>query len=115
MPRVKNGVITRQRRKKILEKAKGYTGGRRKLFKSAKETVIRAGAFAFRDRKVKKRDFRNLWIARLNAALHEHNLNYSKFIHMLSQKSVGLNRKVLSNIAIEDPITFAKIVEFVKS
>jgi large subunit ribosomal protein L20 len=111
MPRVKNGVITKKRRKKILKKAKGFRGSRNNLFKSAKETVYRAGMFAFRDRKAKKRNFRQLWITRINAALETHQLSYSKFVNLLKKSQIELNRKTMANLAIEDPQAFAKIVE----
>ncbi len=114
MPRVKNSAVTRARRKKVLEKAKGYTGGRRKLFKSAKETVQRSGMYAFRDRKAKKRDFRSLWVVRLNAALDTHELSYSRFIGLLNKSDIRLNRKVLSNMAVEDPEAFAEVVNTAK-
>ena len=106
MPRAKGGAKTRHRRKKILKKAKGYVGGRRKLYRTAKETLIRAGVFAFRDRRARKRNFRKLWITRLNAACRERGLRYSEFIHGLAKAALGLNRKILSEMAIYDPEAF---------
>lgn len=94
--------------------AKGYVGGRRKLFRTAVETVERALAFAYRDRKVKKREFRKLWIIRINAAVREHGMSYSRFIDGLGKAKVGLDRKVLSELAISDPNGFAKVVELAK-
>ena len=114
MPRVKNSVATRARRKKVLNRAKGYVGGRRTLYKNAQETVDRALRFSFRDRKQKKRHFRELWNVRLSAALAPFELSYSRFINLLKCAKIELNRKVLSNLAIEDPATFAKVVETAK-
>ena len=110
MPRAKGGSKTRQRRKKVLKKAKGYFGGRRKLFRTAKETVLRAGAFAYRDRKAMKRTIRRLWIARINAACREAGLTYSVFISALKKAGVLLDRKVLAEIAVRDPEVFASLV-----
>jgi len=94
--------------------AKGYVGGRRKLFRTAVETVERALAFAYRDRKVKKREFRKLWIIRINAAVREQGMSYSRFINGLGKAKVALDRKVLSELAISDPSGFAKVVELAK-
>ena len=115
MPRAKGGAKTRQRRKKILKKAKGYFGGRRKLYRPAAETVLRAGAFAYRHRKLKKRERRALWIARINAACREAGLSYSRFITALKKAGVLLDRKVLAEIAVSDPATFAKLTETAKA
>ena len=111
MVRVKGGVTTRRRHKKVLKLAKGYWMTRHKQFKKAKEAVLHAGEYAFAGRKLKKRDFRTLWIIRLNAALRSLGLTYSKFINLLKQKKIGLDRKILSQIAVEYPKVFEKIVE----
>jgi large subunit ribosomal protein L20 len=99
----------------VLKLAKGFVGGRRKLFRTAVETVQRALAFAYRDRKVKKRDFRKLWIVRINAAAHENGLSYSRFINGLSKASVALDRKVLADLAVSDPAGFAALANLAKS
>jgi large subunit ribosomal protein L20 len=111
MPRAKGGPKTRQRRKKVLQQAKGYWGGRRRLYKSAAETVLRAGAFAYRDRRAKKREFRSLWILRINAACRAHGLPYSVFLHGLKLGGVSLDRKILAELAVGDPAGFARLVE----
>jgi large subunit ribosomal protein L20 len=111
MPRAKGGPKTRQRRKKVLKKAKGYFGGRRKLYRTAKETVLRAGAFAYRDRKQKKRRARALWIIRLNAACRQAGLSYSVFMAGLKRAGIGLDRKILADLAVNDPTGFAKLAE----
>ncbi len=111
MPRAKGGAKTRQRRKKILKKAKGYVGGRRKLYKTAAETVLRAGAFAYRGRKQKKREARSLWIVRINAACRQVGLSYSKLIAALNRAGIRLDRKVLAELAVTDPSAFAKLAE----
>jgi large subunit ribosomal protein L20 len=115
MPRAKGGAKTRQRRKKVLKKAKGYFGGRRKLFRTAKETVLRAGAFAYRDRRQKKRLARGLWIVRINAACRELGLSYSTFMSGLKKAGILLDRKVLAELAVNDPGAFAKLAERAKS
>jgi large subunit ribosomal protein L20 len=115
MPRAKGGAKTRQRRKKVLKKAKGYFGGRRKLYRTAKETVLRAGAFAYRDRRQKKRRARGLWIVRINAACRELGLSYSTFMNGLKKAGVLLDRKVLADLAMNDPGAFAKLAEKAKS
>jgi large subunit ribosomal protein L20 len=111
MPRAKKAVKSRERRKRILSQAKGFRGGRSKLLRSASETVDRALKFAYRDRKVRKREFRSLWIMRINAATREHGMSYSKFISGLKAASVELDRKALANLATTDPSAFAKLVE----
>ena len=111
MPRAKGGPKTRQRRKKILKKAKGYVGGRRKLYRSAAETVLRAGAFAYRGRKQKKRRMRGLWIVRINAACRQVGLSYSAFMAGLKRGGILLDRKVLAELAVSDPQGFAKLAE----
>ena len=111
MPRAKGGAKTRQRRKKILKKAKGYVGGRSRLYRTAAETVLRAGAFAYRDRKAKKRTARRLWIARINAACRAAGLTYSVFMASLKKAAIPLDRKVLAEMAVHDPDGFAKLAE----
>jgi len=111
MPRAKGGSKTRQRRKKVLKKAKGYFGGRRKLYRTAAETVLRAGAFAYRGRKQKKRAARSLWIVRINAACRQVGLSYSKFMAALKKAGIQLDRKVLAELAVNDPLAFAKLTE----
>ena len=115
MPRAKGGAKTRQRRKKILKKAKGYVGGRSRLYRPAAETVLRAGAFAYRDRKAKKRTARRLWIARINAACRAAGLSYSVFIAALKKGDILLDRKILAEMAVRDPAGFAKLAETAKA
>lgn len=115
MPRVKRGVTARARHKKVLAAAKGYRGRRGNVYRIAKEAVMRAGQYAYRDRRTKKRVFRSLWIARINAAVREHGLTYSVFIAGLNKAGIGLDRKVLSDLAIHDKPGFAAIVEQVKA
>jgi large subunit ribosomal protein L20 len=115
MPRVKGGNTTRKRRKKILQQAKGYRGGRSKLYRTAKSAVIKALTYSYRDRRRRKRDFRRLWIARINAAVREHGISYSQFIYGLKHADIQLDRRVLANIAYDDPQTFAEIVTTVKT
>ena len=114
MPRVKRGVHARARRKKILKLAKGYRGGRSKLYKEALTSVYKALSYAYRDRRVKKREFRKLWIIRINAAVREHGLSYSKFINGLKLAKINLDRKVLADMCVNDPDGFKVIVEKVK-
>jgi large subunit ribosomal protein L20 len=109
MARVKKAVKSRQRRKKILDMAKGFRGGRGKLFRSATETVDRALKYAYRDRKVRKRSFRSLWIVRINAAARLHGLSYSRFMNGLKKANVVLDRKALAFLAMTDPPAFAKL------
>ncbi len=111
MPRVKGGPKTRQRRKKVLKQAKGYWGGRRRLYRSAAETVVRALAFAYRDRRTKKRTFRSLWILRIGAACRALGLSYSAFTNGLKKAGVNLDRKILAELATSDPEAFARLVE----
>lgn len=115
MPRAKGGPKKARRRKKILKQAKGYFGGRRRLYRTAKETVLRAGAFAFRDRRQKKRRFRSLWIIRINAAARALGLSYSSFMNGLKKAGVNLDRKILAELATEDPAAFAKLAEAAKA
>jgi len=107
--RVKRGFKARKRRKKILKLAKGFRGGRSKLFRTAADAVDKALMYAYRDRRVRKRDFRRLWIARINAAARMNNMSYSKFMHGLKLAGVRLDRKVLAELAVSDPSGFSKI------
>ena len=115
MPRVKRGFKARQRRNKVLKLAKGYRGARSKLFRSATEAVDRALNYAFRDRRVKKRDFRALWITRINAASRLNGLSYNKLIHGLKKANVEIDRKVLADLAISDPSGFTEIAVLAKA
>lgn len=115
MPRTKGGFKTRHRRKRILKLAKGYWGARRKLYGVARETVDRALAYAFTGRKLKKRQYRSLWIARINAALAPQEVSYSRFIYGLNLARIDLDRKVLADLALHEPAAFAKVVGVVKS
>jgi large subunit ribosomal protein L20 len=115
MPRVKRGVTARARHKKILALAKGFRGRRKNVFRIAKQAVMKAGQYAYRDRRTKKRVFRQLWIARINAASRGLGLTYSKFIAGLKKAQIDLDRKVLSDMAIHDPAAFAAIVDKVKA
>ena len=111
MARVKGGTIHRARRKKIMKRAKGYFGSKHRLYKTAKEQLMHSGAYAYRDRRNRKRDFRKLWITRINAACRENNISYSKFINGLNKAGVIVNRKMLSEIAIDNPKAFTDIVK----
>lgn len=115
MPRATNAPASRARRKRVLEKAKGYRGRRSKLFRYAKDATMKGQYWAYRDRKTRKRNFRMLWVQRLNAAVRAQGLTYSRFAEGLKAASIGLDRKVLSEIAISDEAAFGKIVERVKS
>ena len=115
MPRVKRGTKARRRHKKILKLAKGNVGGRRKLYRQARETVEKGLVYAYRDRKVRKRDFRGLWIIRINAAARENGLSYSQFMHGLKQGGVGVDRKVLADLAARDPAGFQEIAQIAKA
>jgi large subunit ribosomal protein L20 len=115
MPRVKRGVTARARHKKILALAKGYRGRRSKVFRIANQAVMRAGQYAYRDRRNRKRVFRRLWIARINAAAREHGINYSRFIAGLNRAAIGLDRKVLAELAVNDKPAFAAIVAQAKA
>ncbi len=114
MARVKRGVQAKARHKKVLKQAKGYRGARSRTYKVAKQAVMRAGQYAYRDRRVKKRVFRSLWIVRINAALREEGLTYSKFIHSLKLKNIDLDRKILSELAMEHPEKFKELVSSIK-
>ncbi len=114
MPRATNNPASKARRKKYLKRAKGFVGGRRKLIRTVMETVDRAMAFSTRDRKVRKREFRKLWIIRINAAVREHGMSYSVFINKLKLANIDLNRKQLSEMAINDPNAFKALVEKIR-
>src|SRR6266404_7373178 len=115
MARVKRGVVAGRRHKKILKKAKGYFNARRKVFRAAKQAVIKAGQYAYRGRKIKKRDFRGLWITRINAAARLHEMSYSKLIAGLKAAGLTIDRKVLADLALNDPTAFGVIAERAKS
>ena len=115
MARVKRGVQAGRRHKKVLAKAKGYYNARRKVFRAAKQAVIKAGQYAYRDRRAKKRDFRALWIQRINAATRAHGLSYSQFINGLLKAGVTIDRKVLAELAVHDAAAFGAIVEQAKA
>ena len=114
MTRIKRGVASSRRRKNILEDAKGFRWRRSTNYRAAKEAIIKAGAYAFRDRRAKKRVMRKLWITRLNIALHDLGLKYSQFIKIMSDKNILLDRKVLSQLAVTEPKIFAKLIESLK-
>ena len=111
MSRVKRGNVARKRRTKILKLAKGFRGSHSKLFRTANQQVMKALRNSYRDRRKRKRDFRRLWITRINAAARQHGMSYSKFMGKLKKTNVGLNRKMLAQIAMVDPQAFAKVVE----
>ncbi len=115
MARVKRGVTSHAKHKKILKKAKGYYAARHTQFKTAKQAVEKAGQYAYRDRKARKRTFRALWTQRLNAAAREHGISYSRLIDGLTKSGIEIDRKVLSDIAIHEPATFVKLVEEAKN
>jgi large subunit ribosomal protein L20 len=115
MPRAKTGVVRRRRHKKILKLAKGYWGLRSKSLRKARETLFAAGNYAHRDRKAKKREFRKLWIVRINAACRQHGLNYSSFMNGLKKAGIELDRKVLADLAVREPQAFAELVEKAKA
>ena len=114
MARVKGGTISRARHKKVMKQAKGYFGSKHRLYRSANEQVMHSGKYAYRDRKQKKRDFRKLWITRINAACRQNDISYSKFINGLNKAEVDINRKMLSEIAIDNPAYFAELVKIAK-
>ena len=115
MPRVKRGVTARARHKKVLALAKGFRGRRKNVYRVAKQAVMKAGQYAYRDRRNKKRDFRRLWIARINAATRELGLTYSQFINGMNKAGITLDRKVLADIAVHDKAAFASIVSQAKA
>lgn len=114
MPRVKRGVTTHRRHKKILKLAKGYVGSKSKLFRVANQQVMKSGSYAYAHRKLKKREFRQLWIARINAAARDNGTTYSRMIHGLKTAGVDINRKVLADLAISDPQGFAQLADVAK-
>ena len=114
MTRVKNGAVSKQRHKKVLKQAKGFFGSKHRLYKTAKEQLMHSGQYAFRDRKQKKREFRKLWITRINAACRMNDISYSRFIEGLTKAGVEVNRKMLSEIAINDPKMFSEFVKVAK-
>ncbi len=113
--RIKRGVNASKKRRKILKASKGYFGGKSKLYRTAREQVMKSGQYAYVGRKLKKRNFRSLWITRINAGCHANNISYSKFISGLKKAGVDLNRKVLADIATREPETFTKLVEIAKN
>lgn len=115
MPRVKRGTKARRRHKKILKLAKGNVGGRRKQYRQARETVERGLTYAYRDRKARKRDFRSLWIIRINAAARQHGLTYRQLMHGLKQGGVGVDRKILADLAAQDPAGFRQFADVAKA
>ena len=114
MTRVKGGTVARARRKKVLKEAKGYFGSKHRLYKTAHEQVMHSGVYAFRDRKQNKRNFRKLWITRINAGCRENDISYSKFINGLNKAGVTVNRKMLSELAIDNPKAFSDLVVIAK-
>ncbi|RFF28002.1 MULTISPECIES: 50S ribosomal protein L20 [unclassified Wenzhouxiangella] len=115
MARVKRGVVARRRHRKVLSRAKGYYGARRKVYRVAKQAVIKAGQYSYRDRRQRKRDFRSLWIQRINAAAREHGLSYSRFINGLKRADVAIDRKVLADLAVNDKAAFKALAEKAQS
>ena len=115
MARVKGGTVTRKRRKKVLKLAKGYYGSKHILFRTAKEQVMKSYSYAYRDRRQKKRDFRKLWIARINAAARINNMSYSTFMHGLKLAEIDVNRKMLADLAVNDAATFTTIADQAKT
>ncbi|RFF32255.1 50S ribosomal protein L20 [Wenzhouxiangella sediminis] len=115
MARVKRGVVARRRHRKVLSRAKGYYGARRKVFRVAKQAVIKAGQYSYRDRRQRKRDFRSLWIQRINAAARENGLSYSRFINGLKRADVAIDRKVLADLAVNDKAAFKALAEKAQS
>jgi large subunit ribosomal protein L20 len=113
--RTTSAVPRNRAKKRLFQKVKGYVGGRRRLLRTAKEALVRAGVYATRDRRTRKREFRKLWIIRINAAVRERGLRYSEFIHGLEKSGIGLDRKSLAELAVSDPAGFDAIVEKVKS
>jgi large subunit ribosomal protein L20 len=115
MPRVKRGVAANKRKKRILRRAKGYYGARGNLLKTAREAVEKGLKYAYRDRRQRKRQFRALWITRINAAAREHDLSYSRLIHGLKEAGVDVDRKILAQLAVDDPKAFGELAELAKS
>lgn len=112
--RVKGGTVTRARRKRIMKLAKGYTGSKHRLFKTAKDQVMKSGLYAFRDRKANKRNFRELWIARINAGARQNGISYSKLMHGLKLANIDMNRKMLADLAVNDAEAFKAVVDETK-
>ena len=115
MPRVSHAVATKKRKKKVLKQAKGYWGGRSRLFRTAREAVDRAQVYAYRDRRQRKRDFRRLWIIHINAAARLNGISYSQLVHGLDKAGIEINRKVLADLAVRDPEAFTAVVEEARS
>ncbi len=115
MPRVKGGTVTRKRRKRVLKLAKGYYGSKRTLFKTAKQQVMKSGQYAYRDRRQRKRDFRKLWIARINAAARLNDISYSRLMHGLKLAGIEINRKMLADLAVNDENAFTELVNQAKA
>ncbi len=115
MPRVKHGVATKKRKKKLLKAARGFWGAKSRLYRTAQEAVNRAKVYAYRDRRNRKREMRSLWIMRINAAAHLHGLSYSKMIYGLSKAGVEINRKLLADMAVQEPAAFAAVAEKAKA
>ncbi len=115
MPRVKGGYVTRRRRKRILKLAKGYYGSKHTLFKTANQQVMKSLTYAYRDRRQKKRDFRKLWITRINAAARNNGLSYSRFMHGLKLANINVNRKMLADLAVNDEKSFAQLADKAKA
>ena len=111
MPRVSSSVASKGRKKKILKQAKGFVGGRRRLYRTARESVERSLQYAYRDRRTRKRDFRRLWIIRINAAARQHGMSYSAFVHGLERAGIAIDRKILADLAVRDREAFAELVE----
>lgn len=115
MPRVKHGVATKKRKKKLLKAARGFWGAKSRLYRTAQEAVNRAKVYAYRDRRNRKREMRSLWIARINAAAHLHGLSYSRLIYGLSKAGIEINRKLLADLAVQEPAAFAAVAEKAKA
>jgi len=115
MARVKRGVVAKARHKKVLNKAKGYYGARSKVYRVAKQAVIKAGQYAYRDRRVRKREFRALWITRINAAARLNGLSYSRFVNGLSKAGIEVDRKILADLAVHDAVAFSELTEQAKA
>ena len=115
MPRVKRGVAAKKRKDRVLRQAKGYFGARSRLLKTAREAVEKGWKYAYRDRRQRKREFRRLWIARINAAAREHDLSYSRMVHGLKEAGVEVDRKMLAQLAVDDPKAFGDLAELAKS
>ena len=115
MARVKRGVVAKRRHKKVLEQAKGYYGNKSRSFRAANEQVMRSGQYAFRDRRARKGELRRLWIQRINAATRQHDLSYSRFIAGLAAAGIEVDRKILADLAVSDPVAFGRLVEAARS